>query len=294
MSATALTEDEKNIVTFEQFMTDTLIAIINRMMAKDDKKLADFKQHLDKFTLYFAERIPEIENKIIDEILVDFNERIEDITSQLSNNMVDLILLFKFIYIILNKFPFNSDYYFKFLEFFSSLGNKLLNRDPQNTEYYTEEYGVNTLCPLSNNKFKFKDVAILFMYYIPPNSNSYLRFIKTLNYQIKDKSFVIQFLSIMIWNQQEALKFEMNSELYNEYFNLSFRALSHCSPVTRTKGLMVLNFLCKTDCSPILKNLELIKKLVSDYYWEVRAQILQIMSQLLFALNTNLSKAINE
>lgn len=102
-----------------------------------------------------------------------------------------------------------------------------------------------------NNTFKRNEMVYLIYCFVSPTTNSHLRVLLRLRERILDKDIFIQVLSrLLLYESQSDKPFSL--DLYEFYFTNASMGLTSPSPVTRTKCVTILSFLCKIKLEPIL------------------------------------------
>lgn len=137
------------------------------------------------------------------------------------------------------------------LDSLSQIGNKLLNNDPQQTEIYFLEYGLDELLEvMSDNLFKRNDMVFLLYCFVSNTSNSHLRVLSKMKDKIgaskRDAYYFI--LSKLLLYEQE----DISQEILNFYIRDAAQGIYAASPVTRTKCVAILSYISRIQLDPIL------------------------------------------
>lgn len=163
---------------------------------------------------------------------------------------------------------------------FTLIGNKLLNTDPQQTELYFLEYGIEDLIGImTNNTFKLNQMTVLMYCFVQNSNNSHLRVLT----KIKDKigknrpDAYCAILSKLFLYEQETL----TEDIYDFYFTAAARGLYATSPITRTKSITVISYLSRLRLQPILPLIPVVAKQWREDYWELKGQLLILCSNCL-------------
>lgn len=129
-------------------------------MPKNDPEYKNFKENYDRILMYFQERFKFISDELVLEIFEDLNNRLEEIVNVLSRNMLDFCDLIHFFAQSLEQInptvsvstgddDLNNSKSTNTFELMhttlSQIAIKLLNLDPQQTEVYFLEYGLEPL-----------------------------------------------------------------------------------------------------------------------------------------------------
>ena len=123
--------------------------------------------------------------------------------------------------------------------------------------------------------------------YTSPNPESKRRIlIKLKEYLLHHRNTFIAILAYTV--STEELQFD--ETLYVMMKTTAENALMLPSPYTRTFGLKILNEICNVNYFPVLSLIEKFDKLINDDWWEVKAQILIICSNLLLFLSEEETK----
>lgn len=91
------------------------------------------------------------------------------------------------------------------------------------------------------------------------------------------------FISILAYTVSTELQFD--EVLYEMMKQNAETAIMLPSPYTRTFGLKILNEISNVNFYPVLSLIEKFDKLINDDWWEVKAQILIICTNLLLYLS---------
>ena len=117
--------------------------------------------------------------------------------------------------------------------------------------------------------------------YTLPHPQSKLRILKKLQDHLLHNRNT--FYAVLAYTVSEALEFD---EVLYEMMKLNAEtAIMLPSPYTRTYGLKILNEISNVNFYPVLSLIEKFDKLINDDWWEVKAQILIICTNLLLYLS---------
>ena len=137
------------------------------------------------------------------------------------------------------------------VETLSQIANKLLNTDPQGTELFFLEYGVQELCfTMADNVFKLNEMVVLLYCFVQGTNNAHLRVLQKLADKLstKQRQMLPHFLARLFLFEND----DMTPELYNFYLEQAHRGLHLASPVIRTKCVTILSYLSRIRLEPVL------------------------------------------
>ena len=168
------------------------------------------------------------------------------------------------------------------METLATIGNKLLNFDPLQTEVYFLEYTIDDLISIiESNIFKRNEMMYLFYCFVPQSINSHLRVLGRLKEKISKRDVFYYCLSKLLIFENETSSSDLDPDLYSFYFQNSAYGLLSTSPVTRTKCITILSYLSKISSEHIVGLIPRIEPLVHDSYWELQGQILILCANIL-------------
>ena len=171
------------------------------------------------------------------------------------------------------------------VETLSMIANKLLNTDPQATELYFLEYGIDDLVNvMAQNTFKLNEMIVLLYCFVQGTNSSHLRVLQKIVDKLSrtHRNIIPHFLSRLFLYENE----ELSPELYQFYLEHAQRGLHTTSPVVRTKCVTILSYLSRIRLEPILPLIPILEKQQNDDYWELKGQILILASNALVQFNT--------
>ena len=133
------------------------------------------------------------------------------------------------------------------VETIATIGNSILNNDPQLTETYFLEYGIDELIEIiDSNILKRNEMMYLFYCFVSNTVNSHLRVLMKLKEKIVSKDSLYYCLSKLIVYESDLL----NLDFF--YFENAAKGLMHASPITKAKCVSILSSLSKTSIEMIL------------------------------------------
>ena len=135
------------------------------------------------------------------------------------------------------------------------------------------------------NTFKRNEMVYLIYCFVSHTTNSHLRVLLRLRERIFDKDIFIQILSRLFLYEARENPDSFSLELYEFYFSNASMGLTSTSPITRTKCITILSFLCTIKLEPILPVIKELQVMASDQYWELKGQILILCSNALLEIN---------
>ena len=290
----AVADDDNDEITFEYVLADIVGSTLANKMGKNDPEYKNLKESFDNVVQYFMDRINYIADELILDVFVEINARADELVTVVSKNMMDFCDLFQFFSHVL-KFvnpqvsstgTTDSDVaeeqnIFKvIIDVFTSLGNKILNEDPQQTELYFLEYGIDGLLEIMcENDFKRTQLSMVLYCFCRNGAVAHLRVLN----RVKDKvasthkdayiSIVNDLLEYDEIQEKEGYLWG-NADMYDFYFEVAKRGLYFTSPVTRTKALSILSQLAPCSLVPMFQLLPSIRKMVDSQQWELQGQLL--------------------
>jgi hypothetical protein len=112
---------------------------------------------------------------------------------------------------------------------------------------------------MANNVHKLNEMAILLYCFVQSTNNSHLRVLQKLGDKlaVRNRKVLPAFLTrLFIFETEDTL----SNELYNFYLEHAGRGLHESSPVTRTKCVTILSYLCRIRLEPILPLVHILRK----------------------------------
>jgi len=171
------------------------------------------------------------------------------------------------------------------VETLSLIANKLLNTDPQSTELFFLEYGVDEIVTvMAENTFKLNAMVVLLYCFVQGSNSSHLRVLHKIVDKLsrKYRNTIPHFLARLFLYENE----DLSAELYQFYLEQAHRGLHNTSPVVRTKCVTILSYLSRIRLEPILPLIPILEKQQNDSYWELKGQILILAANALVQFNT--------
>lgn len=180
----------------------------------------------------------------------------------------------------------NKNIFLLVVETLATIGNKLLNFDPVQTEMYFLEYTIDDLIQIvESNQFKRNEMMYLFYCFTSNTVNSHLRVLTRLKEKIiKRDVFYYCISKLLLFENSEGVR-ELDPDLYRFYFTSATYGIESTSPITRTKCISILSFLSQINAELIVGLLQRIEPLVHDNHWELQGQILILCSNVLTYFN---------
>eukprot|EP00826_Nyctotherus_ovalis_P022263 TRINITY_DN17318_c0_g2_i1.p1 TRINITY_DN17318_c0_g2~~TRINITY_DN17318_c0_g2_i1.p1 ORF type:complete len:821 (+),score=324.45 TRINITY_DN17318_c0_g2_i1:73-2535(+) len=276
-------EDENVVVTFLSVLNDVIHSVLSiRMEHEEKEEIQEYKEYEDNRGLFLVKHVNDRDPNEIGQVFEQMLERSDEFARSLGMNAVDFPVYMDFVVMMFQELPPFSDHFAKFINVVADIGNKLLNFDPQISELYFLEYGLPALAPLlCKNAAKCNELSYILACYIPASSAAYIRLIHSMRFHIKPFDAFIYALAKLI----SYGSVDVDEALYTTCFQEALNGFQTTSPVTRTKALTLLEVLSHCDFRPMLQALDIVDKLAADYYWESRAQVVILATNVLEALN---------
>ena len=158
-------------------LTDIISRTITHKLNKQDPEFKVFKEHPERGVGYFNERFNYIPDELVVDIFISMQDHANEVVTVLSKGMMDLPdLLSFFATAFKNVNPMvtskgsgenekaTQDFNILQLmvETLSLIANKLLNSDPQGTELFFLEYGLDEMVNvMAANTFKLNEMIVL-------------------------------------------------------------------------------------------------------------------------------------
>ena len=145
------------------------------------------------------------------------------------------------------------------VETLSLIANKLLNSDPQGTELFFLEYGLDEMVNvMAGNTFKLNEMIVLLYCFVQGTSSSHLRVLQKIVDKLsrKHRNTIPHILSRLFLYENE----ELSPELYQFYLEHAQRGLHTTSPIVRTKCVTILSYLSRLRLEPILPLIPTLQK----------------------------------
>jgi hypothetical protein len=166
----AQVDEDSDEQALEQILTDVISRNLSNKLNKMDPEYKVFKEHPERGVGYFTERFQYIPDEIVVDIFLALQDQVNDIVLVLSKCMMDLPELLSFFCATLKQVnptlnskgsggSERSQQRFCIIqlivESLTVIANRLLNMDPQQTELYFLEYGLQELLDvMASNTFK--------------------------------------------------------------------------------------------------------------------------------------------
>lgn len=288
--------DDSDEVKLDSVLIDIVSTNIANKMSKSDPEYKIFKENYDKVMNYFETRFKYIPEEVVYEVFFEFSNRIDEVATIIQKNILEFCTLTRFLANCLDQLnPLvtiernggkNPNTFALVVESIAQIGNKLLNNDPQTVEIFFLEYVLDDLIEIMlKNTFKRNEMVYLIYCFVSHTTNSHLRVLLRLRERIFDKDIFIQILSRLFLYEARENPETFSLELYEFYFSNASMGLTSTSPITRTKCVTILSFLCTIKLEPILPVIKELQVMASDTYWELKGQILILCSNALLEIN---------
>ena len=212
-------------------LTDIISRTITHKLNKQDPEFKVFKEHPERGVGYFNERFNYIPDELVVDIFISMQDHANEVVTVLSKGMMDLPdLLSFFATAFKNVNPMVSskgsgenekatqDFNILQLmvETLSLIANKLLNSDPQGTELFFLEYGLDEMVNvMAGNTFKLNEMIVLLYCFVQGTSSSHLRVLQKIVDKLtrKHRNTIPHILSRLFLYENE----ELSPELYQFY-----------------------------------------------------------------------------
>jgi hypothetical protein len=135
--------DDSDEMGLDVILQDVVGQTLSNKMSKSDPEYKTFKESYDKSVEYFLERINRISESVVHEVFKEFAERVDDIVTILSRDLLEFCQLSDFSIKCLGQLNpvasvvtgdgSNTDTQATFpllVDTLAKIGNKLLNQDP--------------------------------------------------------------------------------------------------------------------------------------------------------------------
>jgi hypothetical protein len=272
--------DDSDEMGLDVILQDVVGQTLSNKMSKSDPEYKTFKESYDKSVEYFLERINRISESVVHEVFKEFAERVDDIVTILSRDLLEFCQLSDFSIKCLGQLNpvasvvtgdgSNTDTQATFpllVDTLAKIGNKLLNQDPAQVELFFLEHALSQMAELMfANTFRRNEMNYLLYCFVSHTSNSHLRVLSRLKeLAMSDPAHRDAFYHILArlilyeGNQSGGAQVsegtttqELAPELYEFYFTNACTGLNETSPVTRTKCITILSYLSKIRIEPVL------------------------------------------
>lgn len=260
----------------DQILTDIISRTLSNKLNKMDPEYKVFREHPERGIGYFTERFQYIPDELVVDIFLTIQNQANDIVQVLSKCMMDLPELVSFFASAFRQVNptlsskgsgsnERSQQRFSLIalmvETLTLIANRLLNTDPQQTELYFLEYGLQELLEvMASNTFKLNEMAILCYCFVQSTNNSHTRVLNKISEKLgvhENGRQVIPFLLAQLYLYESD---KISGEIYSLYYEHALRGLHHQSAVTRTKCITILSYLSRIRLEPILPLLPLLEK----------------------------------
>ena len=172
-------------------LTDIISRTLTHKLNKQDPEFKVFKEHPDRGVGYFNERFQYVPDELVVDIFCSLQDHSNEIVQVLTKSMLDLPDLLQFFGqalkhvnpMVTSKGSGDTERTANtynllqlMVETLSQIANKLLNTDPQGTELFFLEYGVQELCfTMADNVFKLNEMVVLLYCFVQGTNNAHLR-----------------------------------------------------------------------------------------------------------------------
>ena len=212
-------------------LTDIISRTITHKLNKQDPEFKVFKEHPERGVGYFNERFNYIPDELVVDIFLSMQDHANEIVGVISKGMMDLPDLLSFFGKAFNNVnpmvsskgsgeseKTSADYNILQLmvETLSVIANKLLNADPQTTELFFLEYGLEELVKVMvGNTFKLNEMVVLLYCFVQGTNNSHLRVLQKVTDKLssKHRNSIPHFLARLFLYENE----DLSAELYQFY-----------------------------------------------------------------------------
>lgn len=303
-------DEDSDEQALEQILTDVISRTLSNKLNKMDPEFKVFKEHPERGVGYFTERFQYIPDELVIDIFLALQDQVNEIVLVLSKCMMDLPELLSFFASAFRQVnptltskgsgsTERSQQRFNIIqlivETLSIIANRLLNMDPQQTELYFLEYGLQELLDvMANNTYKLNEMAILCYCFVQSTNNSHFRVLNKISEKMsvhENGRQVIPFLLAHLYLYEGD---KISGEIYSLYYEHALRGLHHQSAVTRTKCITILQYLTKIRLEPILPLLPTLEKQANESSWELQGQLLILAANGLIQFNSQSSEVVNQ
>lgn len=201
----------------------------------------------------------------------------------LNNNYAEFKKFFLLILPILEALPFNIKAFRVLADLMNIIGQELVALEPTSTQMFFESIILeNVMTILKKYHNKYDAMIPIFFNFCQNDSISKLRLVKRIKDIVQtDLNFFISILAHLVSLSCDQ---EMDEDFFNLYLYYSMIAFESANPITRTNGLKIIAEITAINYNPILSFREKFEKMKKDYWWEVKAQLIVISSNLLQCL----------
>lgn len=201
----------------------------------------------------------------------------------MNNNYAEFKKFFLLVLPILDSLPFNIKAFKVLAELINIIGMELVALEPSSTQMFFESIILeNVLAIIKKYHNKYDAMMPIFFNFCQNDSVSKLRLTKRIKEIVQtDLNFFISILAHLVSLSCEQ---EMDEDFFNLYLYYSMMAIESTSPITRTNGLKIIAEITAINYNPILSFMKKFERMKKDYWWEVKAQLLVISSNLLQCL----------
>ena len=161
-----------------------------------------------------------------------------------------------------------------------------------------EEIVLPKFLEIGENDFKKPAICTACLDFIRPNSQSYYFFLtqKVKKIYSSNLKFYISFLSHFLDSMIKSCQ-QIGESLWSQFFYYGFSSLNHVSPSTRASGTRIIAQLFSevavASDDIINDKMDSFRKLITDPWWEVKAQAIIIYKAILLSKFRNQTGAQN-
>ena len=286
-------EDDNDEITLDNVLSEIVGSTLANKMGKNDPEYKNFKESFDHVIQYFADRFNFITDELVYDVFTEIIERSSELVQVVGKNMMDFCDLSEFFVQALRQTNSQitsagtqegdtgeeKNIFKLIIESFTTVGNKILNEDPQQTELYFLEYTLDSILEIMcENDFKRSQLAVVLYTFCTNSANAHLRVLRRIKSKIASTNkdaFVAIINDLLEYDEVAGDEYLWGSaDMYDFYFDVAKRGLYYQSPVSRTKSLSILSQLAPCSIRPIFELLPSIKKMVSSHTWEIQGQLL--------------------
>lgn len=209
------------------------------------------------------------------------------IIDNISGNFIDFRKFFALFNKPLAIYDRESEVFKSTLSLLGKIAAGMSKRDSESTEMMFQEIALNDLLQVGENEYKRGAISSVILEFVKRNSESYFELLQKIKkfYSADLKTFIsyiTHFLDIICRNSDP-----IDEKLWNEFFYYGFSSLTSPSPTTRSNGARLISLLFTevgvASDEVISEKMPALKKLISDPWWEVRAQGLIIYKAILIS-----------
>lgn len=253
---------------FSELVVETLSQVAYKSVAQ--MEFRDVEQG-DDLTKTFFSKVAKLSPAMVSHVFTLLRQRAHYMGDIALKSAKEFGFFSELIFEALAKLPLNSDPFIHLLDSLAHVIDRLTTKDYTLTEGLLLEHMLERLVNLASTVSAKREVVCHILHlFTSQDPMMRARVIISLTEYLPHKSDLVKFLAALVKYDKEFLP-----ELHLHFIAVAKAQLYNSAPVVRTSALAVLSHLAQVSPDHVIACIEELEGLVTDSWWEVRAQLLQ-------------------